>query len=91
MHQRRGPFLLAIIVIRTRADDWVHSRDTVGQVASEDGAGRSRVRGQAVLSHAPTASRAEGTCARWLAARLLEREEGKGEVLEHVGSKSRVD
>ncbi len=67
-------------------DRWLERTESVSQVAGGDGAGPSRARGQALLSHAPTGSRANygAQKARVLGA-LLEREEGKGvEALERA-------
>lgn len=64
-------------------DRWLERTDSVGQVAS---AGPSRARGQALLSHAPTASRANyGVQKARVLGALLEREEGNGvEALERA-------
>lgn len=61
-------------------DRWLERTDSVGQVAGGGGAGPSRARGQALLSHAPTASRANyGAQKTHVLGALLEREEGRGE------------
>jgi hypothetical protein len=67
-------------------DRWLERTNWVGQVASGDGAGPSRARGQALLSHAPIASRANyGVQKARVLGALLEREEGNGvEVLERA-------
>lgn len=60
-------------------DRWLERTDSVGQAMGGDGAGPSRARGQALLSHAPTVSRAnyEAQKTRVLGT-LLESEEGRG-------------
>jgi hypothetical protein len=67
-------------------DRWLERTNWVAQVASGDGAGPSRARGQALLSHAPTASRAKyGVQKARVLGTLLEREEGNGvEALERA-------
>ena len=67
-------------------DRWLERTNWVGQVASGDAAGPSRARGQALLSHAPTASRANyGVQKARVLGALLEREEGNGvEALERA-------
>jgi hypothetical protein len=67
-------------------DRWLERTDSVGQVASGDGAGPSRARGQALLSHAPITSRANyGVQKARVLGALLEREEGNGvEALERA-------
>lgn len=67
-------------------DRWLERTDSVGQVASGDGAGPSRARGQALLSHAPIASRASyGVQKALVLGTLLEREDGNGvETLERA-------
>ncbi|KAI0286905.1 hypothetical protein BGY98DRAFT_942666 [Russula aff. rugulosa BPL654] len=67
-------------------DRWLERTNWVGQVASGDGAGPSRAHGQALLSHAPIASRANyGVQKARVLGALLEREEGNGvEVLERA-------
>jgi hypothetical protein len=60
-------------------DRWLERTDSVGHVASGDGAGPSRARGQALLSHAPTATRANyGVQKARVLGSLLEREDGNG-------------
>lgn len=60
-------------------DRWLERTDSVGQVAGGDGAGSSRARGQALLSHAPTTSRANyGAQKTRVLSALLESEEGRG-------------
>jgi hypothetical protein len=76
-------------------DRWLERTDSV---ASGDGAGPSRARGQALLSHAPTASRANyGVQKARVLDALLEREEGSGlealgrANLEVLGRLKRID
>jgi hypothetical protein len=82
----------------TGLDRWLERTDSVGQVASGDGARPSRARGQALLSHAPTASRANyGVQKTRVLDALLEREEGSGlealgrANLEVLGRLKRID
>jgi len=67
-------------------DRWLERTDSVGQVASGDRAGPSRARGQALLSHAPTTSRAKyGVQKARVLDVLLESEGGNGvEALERA-------
>ena len=67
-------------------DRWLERTDSVGQVAGGGGAGPSRARGQALLSHAPTVSRTNyGAQKTRVLGALLEREEGRGvEALERA-------
>jgi hypothetical protein len=67
-------------------DRWLERTDSVGRAADGDGPGPSRARGQAVLSHAPTASRANyGVQKMSVLGALLEREDGRGvEALERA-------
>lgn len=63
-------------------DRWLERTDSVGQVAS---AGPSRARGQALLSHAPTTSRANyGVQKARVLGALLEREGNGVEALERA-------
>ena len=67
-------------------DRWLERTNWVNQVASGDGAGPSRLRGQALLSHAPIASRTNyGVQKARVLGALMEREEGNGvEALERA-------
>jgi hypothetical protein len=66
-------------------DRWLERTDSVGQVARGGGAGPSRARGQALLSHAPTASRANyGVQKARVLGALLEREGNGVEALERA-------
>ena len=66
-------------------DRWLERTDSVGQTVGADGAGSSRARGQALLSH-PTVSRANyGAQKTRVLGTLLEREDGSGvETLERA-------
>ena len=82
----------------TGLDRWLERTDSVGRVASGGGAGSSRARGHALLSHAPTVSRGhyQAQKTRVLGA-LLEREGSEGvEALERanmavLGRLKRID
>lgn len=67
-------------------DRWLERTDSVGQAVGTDGAGPSRARGQALLSHAPTVSRANyGAQKTRVLGALMEREDGSGvETLERA-------
>lgn len=67
-------------------DRWLERTDSVGRTADGDGPVPSRARGQAVLSHAPTVSRANyGAQKMGVLGALLEREDGRGvEALERA-------
>jgi hypothetical protein len=67
-------------------DRWLERTDSVGQVAGGGGAGPSRARGQALLSHAPIASRANyGAQKTQVLGALLERDDDRGvEALERA-------
>lgn len=67
-------------------DRWLERTDSVGQAEGGDGPGPSRARGQALLSHPPTVSRANyGAQKTRVLGALLEREDGRGvEALERA-------
>jgi len=69
-------------------DRWLERTDSVGRAAGGDGPEASRARGQAVLSQAPTVSRANyGAQKMRVLGALLEREDGRGvEALERANS-----
>jgi hypothetical protein len=79
-------------------DRWLERTDSVGRVAGGGGAGPSRARGHALLSHAPTVSRANYRAQKTqVLGALLERESGEGmEALERanmavVGRLKKID